>query len=83
MWAHGDVEGLAAYNAPEINEEPDEFYQVLLPDRNDRWSQWIQLRLNEEGGKFFVAVGAAHLAGDESVQTFLARDGITAERIEY
>lgn len=83
MWAHGDVDGLAAYNAPDINEEPDEFYQVLLPDRNQRWSQWVQLRLNEPGGKFFVAVGAAHLAGDDSVQSFLAKDGITVERIDY
>lgn len=82
-WAHGDVEGLAAYSAPEVSGDPDEFYQVLLPDRNDRWSQWIQLRLNEPGGKFFVAVGAAHLAGDDSVQSFLAREGITVERIDY
>lgn len=82
-WAHGDVEGIATFNAPENTEEPDEFYQVLLPDRNDRWSQWVQLRLNEPGGKFFVAVGAAHLAGNDSVQSFLARDGITVERIEY
>ena len=83
MWAAGDVDSLAAANVADATEEPAEFHQVLLPDRNDRSSQWIQLRLNEPGGKFFVAVGAAHLAGDESVQSFLARDGITAERIEY
>ena len=83
MWAAGDVDALAAANAADLENEPAEFHQVLLPDRNDRWSQWIQLRLNEPGGKFFVAVGAAHLAGPESVQSFLARAGITAERVEY
>jgi uncharacterized protein YbaP (TraB family) len=29
----------------------------------------------------FVAVGAGHLAGDDSVQTFLSRKGIKTSRV--
>jgi uncharacterized protein len=31
----------------------------------------------------FVAVGAGHLAGEGSVQQFLAERGLTAERVAY
>jgi len=31
----------------------------------------------------FLAVGAGHLAGADSVQAFLAKDQVKAERVRY
>lgn len=82
LWAAGDVDGLSAMLADAFEEVP-ELRERLIPFRNNNWAQWIKLRLDEPGGKFFVAVGAAHLHGDESVQAQLATMGITVERVEY
>ena len=82
LWAAGDVDGLTAMLADAFVEVP-ELRERLIPFRNNNWAQWIKLRLDDPGGKFFVAVGAAHLHGDESVQAQLATMGITVERVEY
>ena len=82
LWAAGNVDGLTALGADAFSETP-ELRERLIPFRNNNWAQWIKLRLDEPGGKFFVAVGALHLHGPESVQAQLATMGITAERVEY
>ena len=82
MWATADVEGMNTIGAEAFAEVP-ELREFLLPFRNNNWAQWIKLRLDEPGGKFFVAVGALHLHGPDSVQAQLASMGITAERVAY
>ncbi len=82
QWAAGDVATVDAQIDSEFREFP-EFREFLLPNRNNNWAQWIRMRLAEPGGKFFVAVGAAHLHGSESVQVQLAEMGITTERVAY
>ena len=47
-------------------------YRMLFTDRNARWAQWIARRL-QQPGTVFVAVGAGHLAGKDSVQHKLGR----------
>jgi uncharacterized protein YbaP (TraB family) len=42
---------------------------------------WIKQRLTKPG-KVFIAVGAGHLAGRGSVQEQLAKQGITATRVQ-
>jgi uncharacterized protein YbaP (TraB family) len=37
----------------------------------------------ERPGVVFVAVGAGHLTGKDSVQDLLARDGLKVERVLY
>jgi uncharacterized protein YbaP (TraB family) len=59
-----------------------EVAKKLLADRNARWAAWIDTRL-EKPGIVFVAVGAGHLAGKDSVQSYLAERKIKATRIEY
>jgi uncharacterized protein YbaP (TraB family) len=56
--------------------------KVLLVDRNARWAQWIKQRMARPG-TVFVAVGAGHLAGPDSVQAHLAKLGVKAERVRY
>ena len=55
-------------------------YRMLIADRNARWSEWIVDRLDRPG-TVFVAVGAGHLAGKDSVQQSLAAKGISATRV--
>lgn len=55
---------------------------TLLTDRNARWADWIEQRLKTPG-TVFIAVGAGHLAGEKSVQSDLAVDGIQAKRVDY
>jgi uncharacterized protein YbaP (TraB family) len=77
-WLKGDADALAAL----LNEELDDpvLYKRLLTDRNMRWAQWIDRRLKSPG-TVFVAVGAGHLAGQDSVQVQLRKRGIKARRL--
>lgn len=82
-WAKGDVAAIAAV-ADEDRDNFREFHDALLTNRNRNWAQWISMRIEEEGGTYFIAVGAAHLAGQDSVQHFLRENHrLTAERINY
>ena len=55
-------------------------YQTMFVDRNGRWAHWIADRLRKPG-VVFVAVGAGHLTGPDSVQNQLAALGIRTGRI--
>lgn len=79
-WREGDVENLAASLNDGFGDEP-ELRRLLLTDRNRAWADWIDERLDEPG-TVFLAVGVAHLAGDDSVQRFLAERGIATRRLD-
>lgn len=65
-----------------VNETP-EIQKALLNDRNIRWASWIKTRL-EKLGTMFIAVGAAHLAGKDSVQDYVTQQKIgTVTRVQY
>ena len=55
-------------------------YRMLIADRNAKWGQWIANRLDQPG-TVFVAVGSGHLAGKDSVQSWLAARGIATTRV--
>lgn len=80
-WTEGKPEDTAAVMNEGMENSP-ETVRILLTDRNRRWADSIHARM-EQPGTVFVAVGAGHLAGNNSVQTFLAERGLTAERINY
>lgn len=80
-WAKGDPDALAREMNDELKSSP-EVAKVLLTDRNARWAQWIKQRMATPG-TVFVAVGAGHLAGPDSVQAHLAKLGVKAERVKY
>lgn len=79
-WTAGDVTGLGEEFNKSMKETP-RLAKVLLTDRNERWAGWIKSRLAQPG-TVFVAVGAGHLAGGDSVQASLARHGLKPERVE-
>ena len=79
-WSEGDVERLAELLNGEIGEYP-EFYRILLSERNAAWAEWVDDRLDRPG-TLFVAVGAGHLGGRDSLQAMLAARGIPATRLD-
>jgi uncharacterized protein YbaP (TraB family) len=80
-WSAGDPETLGKTMNEELADTP-ELAKVLLADRNARWADWIEQRL-QKPGTVFVAVGAGHLAGAESVQVQLTKHKLTATRVAY
>ena len=55
-------------------------YRMMFTDRNDRWADWVRARL-QAPGTVFVAVGAGHLAGQDSLLVRLAERGISSRRV--
>lgn len=78
-WKAGDAEHLAEL----MNEDESDpvLRKALLTDRNANWAKWLKARLDKPG-TVFVAVGAGHLAGPDSVQDQLAHAGITSTRVQ-
>jgi uncharacterized protein YbaP (TraB family) len=80
-WNSGDAEGLATL-MNEVHSQSPALHELLLARRNRTWADWIENRLKSPG-TIFVAVGAGHLAGKDSVQDLLAKEGIATSRIAY
>lgn len=79
-WVNGDVEAIAETFNRDLSGSP-ELMDALLKRRNANWSQWIARRLAAPG-TVLVAVGAGHLAGQDSVQSILERGGYRIKRIQ-
>ncbi len=78
-WLEGDADGLAAL----MNEAMTDpvLADKLLYMRNRNWANWIKGRM-EAPGTIFIAVGAGHLAGEQSVQDALEELGMEAIRVQ-
>lgn len=80
-WNAGKPDDLANLINSEFAETP-ETAKTLLYDRNARWADWIEQRMATPG-TVFLAVGAGHLAGKDSVQDYLKAKKIKSKRINY
>lgn len=78
-WKAGRAEAIAAETDDSLRATP-RLAKLLLADRNQRWAAWIAERMAKPG-VVFVAVGAGHLAGRDSVQAMLAQHGLQAMRL--
>lgn len=78
-WNGGDDRKLDALTSAGLEGAPD-LRKMMLGDRNATWAKWIEKRM-QQPGTVFVAVGAGHLAGSDSVQAKLGKDGIKAVRL--
>ena len=78
-WGKGDLPALNTLLNEGFESYPG-LYDALLSDRNANWANWIKARM-EQPGTVFIAVGAAHLVGKDSVQVQLEKQGITSTRI--
>lgn len=78
-WKQGNVAAIAKLENDELKTREPALYQELLVQRNTAWAAKIKDMLKQPG-TIFVAVGAAHLAGPDSVQAQLAKLGITVQQ---
>lgn len=78
-WSKGDAAALAGL-LNEVMKDPA-LNKALLTDRNKNWSAWIDDRMDRPG-TVFVAVGAGHLGGKDSVQDFLDKAGLKVVRVQ-
>ncbi|MXP42307.1 TraB/GumN family protein [Altererythrobacter soli] len=77
-WLEGDADQLARLLNDELADPV--LHKRLLTDRNANWAEWIGARL-QQPGTVFVAVGAGHLAGKDSVQDYLKKRGLKVRRV--
>lgn len=80
-WDKGDVEAIAQLENGLMKRETPALYQRLLVTRNATWAGKIRAMLDTPG-TVFIAVGAAHLAGPDSVQAQLHKLGVDATRVD-
>ena len=78
-WKHGDQKVFVRM-LDQLDESSPDTYRMMFTERNARWADWIAARL-QTPGTVFVAVGAGHLAGKDSVLVRLAEKGIESRRV--
>lgn len=78
-WAAGD-QGVFAAMLSRMRATSPDAYRVMFLERNARWTDWIAARMREPG-TVFVAVGAGHLAGPDSLLVRLAQRGLVSRRV--
>jgi len=78
-WIASDVEGFWRVAGEPMKAEAPRVYEALIAGRNRIWADAIAAELAGKGTDF-VAVGALHLAGPDSVQALLEARGFKVER---
>lgn len=78
-WSAGNAEKLGQMiNADQTDPA---LMKALLTNRNRNWTSWIKQRMAKPG-TVFIAVGAGHLAGKDSVQSMLRKRGMKITRVQ-
>ncbi|MGQ0588245.1 MAG: TraB/GumN family protein [Sphingosinicella sp.] len=80
-WSTGNVDRLSAMLTDGLAEDRT-LYDALFTHRNARWGELFAWRMARPG-TLFMAVGAGHLGGPNSVQDALQGRGIRAERVPH
>ena len=77
-WVNGDLKTINELLVQEVKSKEPGIYQRLFVQRNVQWSEKIAELLGRSGVQV-IAVGAGHLAGEDSLQTQLLKRGIRVE----
>lgn len=77
----GDFDAIERHSADDIGDAADRalFKRTMLAERNVAWLPILRTALDK--GDAVVAVGAAHLAGEQGILSLLAQQGYRAEPI--
>jgi uncharacterized protein YbaP (TraB family) len=78
-WKRGD-QSVFVQMLTQLDAASPDTYRMMFTERNARWADWIAARL-QTPGTVFVAVGAGHFAGKDSVLVRLAEKGIESKRV--
>ena len=77
-WLAADLETLGDLLFDEMSPDLPIIYEVMIRDRNVRWVDVLAEEMDTPGVSF-VAVGAGHLVGEDSVVTLLRARGFTVD----
>jgi uncharacterized protein len=78
-WKRGD-QSVFVRMLGQLQQASPDTYRMMFTERNVRWADWIRARM-QAPGTVFVAVGAGHLAGPDSLLVRLAERGIPSQRV--
>jgi uncharacterized protein YbaP (TraB family) len=78
-WKRGD-QSVFVRMLDQLSNASPETYRMMFTERNARWADWVRARM-QTPGTVFVAVGAGHLAGKDSLLVRLAERGIPSHRV--
>jgi len=78
-WKRGD-QRIFVQMLDQLNRSSPETYRLMFTERNARWADWVAARM-QSPGNVFVAVGAGHLVGKDSLLVRLAEMGIESTRM--
>jgi len=80
-WRSGNVAVIEEQIVASIRDVSEPAFQALLVRRNENWVVQIN-DLMASDGQYFIAVGAGHLVGEESVVDMLRKQGFTVTRVQ-
>lgn len=80
-WLAGDLDALEGAVLLEQFAELPELRGPLITDRNRKWADTLAAEMRGRSGTVFVAVGAGHLLGPDSLVRMLSDRGIAVERL--
>ncbi|MFL6720726.1 MAG: TraB/GumN family protein, partial [Sphingomonas sp.] len=78
-WKRGD-QTVFVRMLDQLQQASPDTYRMMFTERNARWADWITARM-QTPGTVFVAVGAGHLAGQDSLLVRLAERGLPSQRV--
>ena len=78
-WKRGD-QTVFVRMLGQLRQASPDTYRMMFTERNAHWADWISARM-QAPGTVFVAVGAGHLAGPDSLLVQLAQRGIPSQRV--
>ena len=78
-WKRGD-QGIFVHMLDQLDRSSPDTYRMMFTERNARWADWVAARM-QTPGTVFVAVGAGHLVGKDSLLVRLAEMGIESTRV--
>ncbi len=81
-WRTGDIAALDKLSSEDMRRMAPVAYRALLVNRNANWVERLEGWMRGKGSNYFVAVGAAHLVGPDSVLAMLEKRGIKATRVQ-
>jgi uncharacterized protein len=78
-WKRGD-QSVFVNMLNQLRQSSPATYRMMFTERNARWADWIAARMRTPG-TVFVAVGAGHLVGKDSLLVRLGERGIESARL--
>ena len=80
FWMAGDLVAIENQVLGSLREIPG-LYKAFIKDRNETWAEQMEFLLRE-GGQVFIAVGTAHMVGEDSVLKMLEARGYKVTRLQ-